>query len=46
MALNSRCVIIPMQETNRNNLAKSTDKNILDMSGDLQKELLQYLIYI
>ena len=41
-ALNSRCVIIPMQETNRTDLAKPTDKKILDLAGDLRKELLQY----
>jgi len=41
-ALNSRCVIIPMQETNRTDLAKPTDKNILDIADNLQKELLQY----
>ena len=41
-ALNSRCVIIPMQETNRTNLAKPTDKKMMDFSGDLQKQLLQY----
>jgi hypothetical protein len=41
-ALNSRCVIIPMQETNRTNLAKPTDKKMLDIADVLQKQLLQY----
>jgi hypothetical protein len=41
-ALNSRCVIIPMQETNRTDLAKPTDKKMLDIADALQKQLLQY----
>jgi hypothetical protein len=41
-ALNSRCVIIPMQETNRTDLAKPTDKKMLDIADVLQKQLLQY----
>ena len=41
-ALNSRCVIIPMQETNRTNLAKPTDKKMVDTADVLQKQLLQY----
>ena len=41
-ALNSRCVIIPMQETNRTNLAKATDKKILDIADALRQQLLQY----
>jgi hypothetical protein len=41
-ALNSRCVIIPMLETNRNNLAKPAEKKILDIADDLRQELLQY----
>jgi hypothetical protein len=40
--LNSRCVIIPMQETNRTNLAKPTDKKILDIADVLRQQLLQY----
>jgi hypothetical protein len=40
--LNSRCVIISMQETNRNNLANPTDKKILDIADALRKQLLQY----
>src|SRR5215469_7767003 len=31
-----------MQETNRTDLAKPTDKKITDIAGDLQKKLLQY----
>jgi hypothetical protein len=41
-ALNSRCVIITMQETNRTNLAKPTDKKILDVADVLRKQLLHY----
>jgi hypothetical protein len=41
-ALNSRCVIIPMQETNRTDLAKTTDKKSLATADNLQKQLLQY----
>ena len=41
-ALNSRCVIIPMQETNRTDLAKPTDKKMLDSADVLQKQLLHY----
>jgi hypothetical protein len=41
-ALNSRCVIITMQETNRTDLAKPTDKKMADIAGDLQKKLLHY----
>jgi hypothetical protein len=41
-ALNSRCVIIPMQETNRTDLAKPTDKKMLDIADDLQQQLLQF----
>ena len=41
-ALNSRCVILSMQETNRTNLAKPTDKKSLDKADVLQKQLLYY----
>jgi hypothetical protein len=41
-ALNSRCVIISMQETNRTNLVKPTDKKILDSADRLRNALLQY----
>jgi hypothetical protein len=41
-ALNSRCVIITMQETNRTDLARPTDKKMADIAGDLQKKLLHY----
>jgi hypothetical protein len=41
-ALNSRCVIIPMQETNRTNLAKPTDKKMVDIADVLRQQLLQY----
>ena len=42
VALHSRCVIITMQETNRTDLAKPTNKKIADIAGNLQKKLLQY----
>jgi hypothetical protein len=41
-ALNSRCVIIPMQETTRTNLAKPTDKKMRDMADKLRQQLLKY----
>jgi hypothetical protein len=41
-ALNSRCIIIPMQETSRTNLAKPSDKKMLNIADVLQKQLLQY----
>jgi hypothetical protein len=41
-ALNSRCVIISMQETNRTNLVKLTDNKILDQADRLRNALLQY----
>jgi len=40
--VNSRCVIIPMQETNQTNLAKPTDKKMLDIADVLRHQLLQY----
>jgi energy-coupling factor transporter ATP-binding protein EcfA2 len=41
-ALNSRCVIIAMQETNRTDLVKPTVKKVLDSADDLQKQMEQY----
>ena len=41
-ALNSRCVVIPMQETGRTDLVKTTDKRLLDNADILCKALLQY----
>ncbi len=41
-ALNSRCVIIQMQETGRTDLVRTTDKRLLDSADSLCKELLQY----
>jgi len=41
-ALNSRSVIIPMQETGRTDLVKTTDKRLLDNADSLCKALLQY----
>lgn len=40
-ALNSRCVIISMQETTRTDLARPTDKWILDAADILRMRLLQ-----
>lgn len=40
-ALNSRCVIIPMRETSRTDLAKPSDKRILDTADVLRMRLLQ-----
>ena len=42
VALNSRCVIIPMQESNRTNLARPTDNKMLDIADVLRQQLLQY----
>jgi hypothetical protein len=41
-ALNSRCVIITMQETRRTDLAKPMDKKMLDKADVLQRHLLHY----
>jgi hypothetical protein len=41
-AVNSRCVIVSMQETDRTNLAKPMDKKMRDFAGDLQNQLLMY----
>jgi hypothetical protein len=40
--VNTRCVIISMQETARTDLAKPSDKKILDYADVLQRQLLQY----
>jgi hypothetical protein len=42
VALNSRCVIIPMQETSRTDLTKPTDQKVLNAADVLRKQLLQY----
>jgi hypothetical protein len=41
-ALNSRCIIIPMQETSRTDLATAKEKRVLDSADDLQKQLEHY----
>jgi hypothetical protein len=41
-ALNSRCVIIPMQETSRTNMVKTTDRRLLESADTLRSALLQY----
>jgi hypothetical protein len=41
-ALNTRCVIIPMQETTRIDLVKPTDARVLSMASVVRQELLYY----
>jgi hypothetical protein len=41
-ALNSRCIVIPMQETSRTDLAKPTDRRIMEAADSLRMECLQY----
>jgi hypothetical protein len=41
-ALNSRCVLISIQQTHRINLAKPTDQAMLDIADVLQKQLLRF----
>lgn len=41
-ALNSRCVIIPMQETRRTDLSKPSDKHILYHADVIRMRLLQF----
>lgn len=41
-ALNSRCIIIPMQETNRSNLARPNEPDIVAAADEIQKQLLWY----
>ena len=40
-ALNTRCIVIPMYETNRTDLNRATDPRILSAAEDLQKNFLQ-----
>lgn len=41
-ALNSRCILIPLQETHRTDLAKPSDPEIVHAADDLQEQLLQF----
>jgi hypothetical protein len=41
-ALNSRCIIIPMQESSRRDLMRTTDPEIIAAANQLQGQLLQY----
>jgi hypothetical protein len=41
-ALNSRFIIIPMQETSRTDLLRTTDPEIIALGGKLQARLLNY----
>ena len=41
-ALNSRCLIIPMQETSRTDLLRTTDPEIVAAAEELQGQLLMY----
>jgi hypothetical protein len=41
-ALNSRCIVIPMRRTNRTDLARPSDPEIVAAADDIQKQLLQY----
>jgi hypothetical protein len=41
-ALNSRCIMIPLQETHRTDLERPASPQILDAADDLQRQLLQF----
>jgi hypothetical protein len=41
-ALNTRCIVIPLQETKRTDLKKTSDPEIRKVADDFQKKLLQY----
>jgi hypothetical protein len=41
-ALNSRCIIIPLQETDRTNLLRPTDPKVLAHADDVRQMLQQY----
>jgi len=41
-ALNSRCIVIPMQETMRTDLLRTTDPEIVERADNLQGHLLMY----
>ena len=41
-ALNSRCVLISMTETQRTDLKKASDSEIIKVAGELQKQFLQF----
>jgi hypothetical protein len=41
-ALNSRCIIIPLHETDRADLTRPTDSKIVNAADELQKQLLRF----
>jgi hypothetical protein len=41
-ALNTRCIILPLQETARSDLTRPTDPRILNAADELQKQLLRF----
>ena len=41
-ALNSRCIVIPMHETDKTNLARPSDPEIIAAAVEIQKQLLWY----
>lgn len=41
-ALNSRCIVIPMHRTDRTDLTRPDDPEIVAAADDIQKQLLQY----
>jgi hypothetical protein len=41
-ALNSRCIVIPMQESSRTDLLRATDPNIVESARSLQNQLLMF----
>ncbi|MFZ0737235.1 MAG: hypothetical protein WAM96_09100 [Candidatus Acidiferrales bacterium] len=42
IALNTRCVIVPMRESHRNDLLRPNDPQIVQAADNLQKSLLQF----
>ncbi len=40
--LNSRCIVVPLQESKRNDLKRTTDPEIQKACADVQKQLQQY----
>ena len=41
-ALNSRCIVIPMRESSRTDLLRTTDPAIISAADDLQGQLMRY----
>lgn len=44
-ALNSRCIMIPMRETERTDLQRTTDPEIIDVADQLQAKLVSFRLY-